>query len=351
MCRLPAAISPRRGFTLIELLVVIAIIAVLIALLLPAVQMAREAARRVQCKNNLKQLGLALHNYHDIHLAFPPGAGGTGGNDLDSSNGETLNGLVMLLPQLEQGPLWESIRSAPGQGGFSLRNTFPHPKSNLPALLCPSSSPQGVDLTLPFPSAKFPQNSYKFSQGDDTRMERGVVGPVDTRGMFTWRHCRRAGDASDGLSNTVLMAEVELGGTSPRQVPGRMMSFVTGVGSNPALCRTRVSGGRYDQDAFFVGLGFNWAYGAWRFNHMMTVLPPNSPSCEGGGGAEPGFVSASSFHSGGAHALLGDGSVRFVSANIDAGDPSRAPVTSGPSPYGVWGALGSRAGGEPTGEF
>ena len=102
--------TKKRGFTLIELLVVIAIIAVLIALLLPAVQQAREAARRSQCKNNLKQWGLALHNYHDTHKCFSPMSGGTGGSGL-THNQERLSGRAMLLPFLEMDPLWQQIAS------------------------------------------------------------------------------------------------------------------------------------------------------------------------------------------------------------------------------------------------
>src|SRR6059036_3885952 len=97
------------GFTLIELLVVIAIIAVLIALLLPAVQQAREAARRTQCKNNLKQWGLALHNYHDTHKCFAPLSGGTGNSGAVTDNQERLSGRVLLLPFLELDPVWQQI--------------------------------------------------------------------------------------------------------------------------------------------------------------------------------------------------------------------------------------------------
>jgi len=131
--------SKRKGFTLIELLVVIAIIAILIALLLPAVQQAREAARRTQCKNNLKQLGLALHNYHDVYGRFIYRKGGTAGNP---GNANRLSGFMGLMPYIEQGPLFNTVAAGGGTGnqppggpvgwtGWAEWNV------TIPALLCP----------------------------------------------------------------------------------------------------------------------------------------------------------------------------------------------------------------------
>ena len=142
-----------RGFTLIELLVVMAIITILMSLLLPAVQRSREAARRTQCKNNLKQFGIALHNYHETSLMFPPGVGGTAGS---GSNNERLSGVVFLLPTLEQGPLWKKIRGAVLQGGSPTAVGFPHPPGDMPIMLCPSNSLPGKD-----PATNSPQRLYR----------------------------------------------------------------------------------------------------------------------------------------------------------------------------------------------
>ena len=130
--------TSRCGFTLVELLVVIAIIGVLVGLLLPAVQAAREAARRMQCSNNLKQLGLAVLNYESAMGRLPPHEGGTCCN-VPGTNNSTLSGIVMLLPYIEQDPLWKTISAAPGQGGEPSISTFPHPQGNIPTLMCPSS--------------------------------------------------------------------------------------------------------------------------------------------------------------------------------------------------------------------
>lgn len=182
----------RRGFTLIELLVVIAIIGLLIALLLPAVQQAREAARRSQCRNNLKQLGLALHNYHDTHSAFPPG--------VVAADGDLANGMhsafTLLLPQLEQANTYN-------QYNFGVPWKDPVNKSAagtaLSSLLCPSSIgglPQNGGFELP-------ATDYAFSKGT-----RAWLCLKSARsGMFDVNSRIRTGDVKDGLSNTFAMGE------------------------------------------------------------------------------------------------------------------------------------------------
>ena len=210
------------GFTLVELLVVISIIAVLMALLLPAVQNSRESARRLQCKNNLKQLGIALHNYAETHLFLPPGAGGTSGS---GSNGERLSGSAFLLPQLEQAALWKRIKQAPLQGGPADGASFPNPPADLPILLCPSNS---LPQKLPTGSAR---RAYVFCVGDAAVSFNNLT-PLtnETRGAFGWRACRGFRDLTDGTTNTVLMSERAVGTASNRKTSVRRSSP-----KNPAI--------------------------------------------------------------------------------------------------------------------
>ncbi len=344
----------KSGFTLIELLVVIAIIAILIALLLPAVQQAREAARRSQCKNNLKQLGLALHNYHDVFNVFPYSAGGTAANSL------RLSGMVGLLPYLEQSALYNQISSPLTISGTTYPAMGPEPWSGaytpwlaqLPFLVCPSAGEHiGVS------GDRFGRKSYMFCGGDSAN-----VGGVDgttvqaygrrPRGIFGWQSSTRIGAISDGTSNTVMMGE--------RRIPTSASDFgnvVQSAHATPNLCRQQGSGGRYNSGVTTAPrIGLRWADGGTDSSIMNTILPPNSPSCNHTATADSkdGYHSAGSAHTGGAHILMADGAIRFVSDNIDSGNlganPSYTSVTS-TSPFGTWGALGSKAGGEVVGEF
>ena len=338
--------SPRRrAFTLVELLVVIAIIGILIALLLPAVQAAREAARRSQCTNNLKQIGLALQNYHDTYNRIPALRGGTAGtNPWNNGNNGQLSAWIGLLPFMEQGPLWEKISKGdstyPPFGPAAWSASFAPFRQQVPALLCPSD-PAGTNRD---PNSTQGRTNYMFSVGDT--MNDNAYG--ETRGVFAGQRWRRFADITDGLSNTIALAERAISNGDNKILGGTTYGTASGMDTNPTLClATRGTNGLYASGiTVSYGTGRYWGDGRPNWCGVTTVLPPNSPSCRSNEDYHWGIWSASSYHPGGANGLMTDGSVHFFSETINTGNLSAAQVSSGPSPYGVWGALGSRNGGE-----
>ncbi|MFH5805972.1 DUF1559 domain-containing protein [Alienimonas sp. DA493] len=395
----PRTQPTRPGFTLIELLVVIAIIAILVSLLLPAVQQAREAARKSQCQNNLKQLGLAMHNYHSTYKTFPSGTTGIGNPDGGWSGPQGTIAdwslFPMLAPYLDETAYWNQI-SRPlttetttfvpfGMWpNINTSNGYPPFAHQFKTLLCPS------DPTEPTGSGN---TNYGLNWGDN-----GQVIMYDGREYFVkrarpaWRGMGGAmigyagatnAEASrphfgisavrDGSSNTLLFGEIGRTGGSPTyqgavaQVdelekadtyadayqymnPKRdCLDVVTAAsGDKPGFYQTG-SG----VSAIHLQKGRNYAMGYPSITGFMTILPPNGPSCDTGdwGGARYGYAaggihSAGSYHNGGVQVCLVDGSVNFISETIDTGDLSLPNATFGPSNYGTWGALGSRDGGE-----
>ncbi|MCX7418630.1 MAG: DUF1559 domain-containing protein [Planctomycetia bacterium] len=305
------------------------------------------APLRSQCKNNLKQWGLALHNYHDTFRCFPPYAGGT------SENGERLSGRAMLLPFLEEDPLWQKIARAPGQGGDPLNLTLPAPKLiELEVFLCPSS-------TVPMMVDGQPHLSYAFNVGDELDFGSGVEdfpNQAKTRGQFGWRHCTRLQDILDGTSNTAFMAERDLGNPSDkRDIIGRVAAVAA---TSPADCLATASNGQYLAKISVLNelMGERWASGHPFYSVFTTAVRPNGPSCAAStppsGKSVGGWFTASSRHTGGVHVLMGDGTVRFVNENINIGDPKATqPQANGSSGYGIWGAIGTISGGETVNDF
>lgn len=345
----------RRGFTLVELLVVIAIIGILVGLLLPAVQAAREAARRMQCSNNLKQLGLAIHNYESSTKRIPPGSGFYGGNPValgslpapfqrfaGDQHLNRSNIFVKLLPYLEQTALFNEFGgdavttdnariSDPSnpQGGELLRGLPPA------YMICPSDNNAGYSATVNGRASRVVPNNYAMNMGPTnsmsdsptcgcpliatfrTRSQPGTdvnnpAGPFTRRGNImptgmtgNGGFCGKFGDIPDGLSNTIFLGEV--------------------IADWSAHARTGWS--HANKWGVYTQIPINWNT---QYQSLAAALAAGKTGCEANcnWNTEVGFKSR---HTGGAQMVMGDGSVQFLSQNID---------------MIAYNALGSRNGGE-----
>ncbi len=388
LTKAPSRRDLARGFTLVELLVVIAIIGVMVGLLLPAVQAAREAARRMQCGNNMKQLGLGLHNYHAAYNKLPFGSGGTGNADTQPgaqdnlNNRRRLSGLIALLPFIEQQALWEQISNPwtdgvnnvpamgnfPGtdganQGGF----VYTPYATQVGTYRCPSDP-----IVMPGTA----QTNYAFCYGDASRLvganwEGTTEGlPEDQgskRGVFTRRYQFGFRDVLDGTSNTIAMGEIGVGGAGDFMVAAHGITSGLAGGSPVQVARACRTGTHLqpDRPRYYVttaGImlrGRRWNDGHHSYTGFQTILPPNSPSCRNDGWTHyAGIMTSGSYHQGGAHVVLCDGAVRFVTDSIESGNAELGSVTSNhtahpnyrmagsASHYGLWGSLGTRSGKE-----
>jgi prepilin-type N-terminal cleavage/methylation domain-containing protein/prepilin-type processing-associated H-X9-DG protein len=308
----------KQGFTLIELLVVIAIIAILIALLLPAVQQAREAARRSQCKNNLKQIGLALHNYHDVYNGFPP-------LRIRHSTATSASGnitfLARILPFIDQTPLYNTINWSISNSSATTPdgNAAPHNanpggamRALLPAYRCPTdpgsgglswTGPDGQKVTGGAPDPAYGHNNYVGNvgslQGEGGALPRGIFG---TASFVNVR------DITDGTSNTAAIAETLIG--FPKT------SSTNGAGT-PELCPTAKGSNTIDTTGTNQ-MGNSWFYSLWGYQCGFSgAYVPNTTQYYACGLNSDRTMGARSLHTGGSQVTMADGSVRFVTENID----------------------------------
>jgi prepilin-type N-terminal cleavage/methylation domain-containing protein/prepilin-type processing-associated H-X9-DG protein len=348
----------KRGFTLIELLVVIAIIAVLIALLLPAVQAAREAARRMQCVNNLKQIGLAMHNYHDANNTFPMGCSSASYSGPGVYNvKQNFSAHVAMLPAMGETPIYNAFNLNWGCEDsntvicYFINSTAQN--SQIKSFVCPSDPNAGIADH----NGTTNTNNYYASVG--TTMNWPQINNKSlnvtsinwpSTGMFTMQQSYGVNTVTDGTSNTVAFAEAVVGNQQLQQgqkriglnsVGGLTASLLLDAETNPTLAQAGVQAcnqawssrsGSIDRQR-----GENWSHGCMAMTLFNTVSTPNQSQDEWthcssiGSGALSALSNADSWHSGGINALMGDGSVKFVKDAIS---------------QATWWALGTKANGE-----
>ncbi|HBJ35438.1 MAG TPA: prepilin-type cleavage/methylation domain-containing protein [Planctomycetaceae bacterium] len=345
-----------QGFTLVELLVVIAIIGVMVGLLLPAVQAAREAARRMSCSNNLKQIGLALHNYHDTYRNFPPARVRTanmfGANTPDAWLTNNVSWHVRISAQMEQGTIYDQVNwSALNNTGTAFAPHTPLRAVEIPAYRCPSDpgkgsfpwvDPTGVRRTGSTLVAGDAPVNYVASMGHDAQLRnanlsRGFIADMNvnaaTRTNSGWL---TMADMIDGTSNTLAVSEIIIG--HPRSLVNMTLGSGNRTQADSDLVTTSLNGctaASLASGATTQGRGIAWFRGYEGASMIFTTLmTPNSNLWDCGANTNDVMMAARSVHPGGVQATLADGSVKFFTESINfdtwrflGGSKDGVPVT------------------------
>lgn len=368
--------SPAGGFARADVLIALAVLGMLVALLATGMQALRESARRTICVANLRHVGLGLVRYHEANGCLPPASGGPDSTCTQwvpnpprltahpAAGFGRASGFVMLLPYVDQMAAYEAIEAA----GWPFINHPVYDSFHVPTFLCPSDQGRRA-------------HNYLLSVGDRwTRLyppRRDVPPAADAafqdslRGLFGFQSRVPFASIRDGLGNTIAVSECvtptglgrRVGGGEPidgltyqppynkrvEAVANDRFASAYSHHDDPSACLASLDGGRFPRGTIVNPLnqsaGIRYADGLPALIAFSTVLPPNGPRCHGGW-KQGGLLTPRSRHPGGVCGLMADGAVRFIRDTIDTGAVARADVTVGPSPYGVWGALGSRAGDE-----
>ena len=408
----------RNGFTLVELLVVIAIIGILAGLLLPAIQQAREASRRMSCSSSIRQWGIAILGYEHSFKKLPgAGCGVYLANPsafipaITAAPEGRFSGVVGLLPFMDQSALFNQIDSGftsknPAGGTFT-RGLYGFNPSRQPSgsplyldPLHPDYEPNTVQLGIfrcpSDPGRKsraygsLARLNYGFCFGDNIRgINYTEIAEEHVRGMFCLGMQYPLAAALDGTSNTIMFGEIStaVGSTSSVDKPytnAKMQGYTnhqvpwnanTLLGLDILTCKSKVRGGVYYGIQTLVAIrGMAWLEGGIAYNGMNTILGPNHAQCspQGLGVTDGGVYSASSYHVGGAHVVMFDNAVKFIPNEIDTSNPApnataadyyapgraiingtwqQSPNWTSQSPFGVWGAMGTRGAGEVPGDI
>lgn len=396
--------NPRLGFTLLETIVVSLTLMASLAMLLPLLQSARESSRRQTCKDNLKQIGLAIHHYHTAHQAMPMHGTGPTNESRDDCCGAAIRAgrspqapaysrhqlsyLVGCLPFIEQQEIWEQISQPhedsngnhwPAFGPAPYAADYAPWNTEIPTLRCPSDPFRGgpslgrtnYAACVGDSAWRTDNASWSYFRGSGWRYDgsnrlrrQQVEGSV--RGAFVPRRQMKFRDILDGLANTLLAGEIATGNSDGDvRTTASIHNGRANVLGNPKFCEDdeqmdprRPRFWSSEKGALKLGSnlgqrGFRWADFRPLYTQINTILPPNSEVCLRGTVGQDGILPPSSRHPGGAHVLMCDGAVIFMTESVECGD-SREPVvyyrnklhqhqTENVSPYGLWGALGTRS--------